>query len=104
MEPDGVKRCREHCMDEFDNPLFENSRGHISFNADCSILDEVAAGLAVAAGGFVFFAVCMQVCIPICAVTPIIVGLCCICKTCNDRSPIDKKINEAEKQAKQKLE
>ena len=93
-----------NCYDEFENPLFENSRGSIAFNADCSIWDEVATAAAVAYGGVVIFAVCMQICVPICLTVPIIVGLCCICKTCNDRSPIDKKINEAEKQAKQKLE
>ena len=104
MEADGVKRCREHCYDEFRNPLFENSRGSLSFNADCSVLDEIATVVAATAGAYFLIIICCYGCLPIALATPIVIGLICICKTFNDRSPIDKKINEAEKQAKQKLE
>ena len=59
---------------------------------------------AAAAGGFVLFAVCTQICLPLCVLTPVFIGLCCICKTCSERSEDDKKIRENEKIARDKLE
>jgi hypothetical protein len=62
VEPDGLKRCREHCYDEFERPLFSDSNESIKNFFRCRWTDEMQADLEVvagaAAGGFVLLAVC----------------------------------------------
>ena len=54
-EPDGVKRCRPHCYDEFDRPFFSDSDESINYWLRCIISEEDLENIqvvgAAAAGG-----------------------------------------------------
>lgn len=100
---DGIKRCRANCYDEFANKLFDDVPAYQDRDYSCLIDAEAVAAVAGAFVGLTLLAFCCQIFGYLLCLTPIIIGLICICKTCCDRDPIDKKIREADQAAKQKV-
>ena len=104
LEEFGVKRCREKCYDEFDNKLFADAATSTGYTLSCLIDADLVGAVAAGAAGLAFLIICCEI-LGFCILfSPILIGLICICKTCNDRGPLDKKMHEAEQAAKQKVE
>ena len=79
---DGEMLCREFCYDEFEQPLFDNSKG---WSKEQPRVCRAGKALGVVAVLF-WMLICCSLCVPVCA-------LICVAKACRDRTPIDLRIH-----------
>ena len=98
LEIDGVKRCRDKCYDEFDQPIFSNSNESVAPNEKC---DELEGELVAMIVGSV---ITLYICLICCLVSPLCFGACCLLSAFNKQKPIDEKIHQAHQKAKSRIE